>query len=146
VRRLFPSFPSGARGLGLLALRLVSAFTLLDVGLRLLVAGAPGGGGHSIGPPLLGGALALCGAFLAAGFLTPIVVSLLSVLLIVAAIVIGAAMFDVWHALLSSWLVPTIEFVVVVSLGLLGPGRYSVDAHLFGRREIIIPPAPDSHK
>ena len=37
-------------------------------------------------------------------------------------------------------------FVVIVSaaIALLGPGAFSVDARLFGRREIIIPPASHS--
>jgi hypothetical protein len=34
-------------------------------------------------------------------------------------------------------------FVTIVAIGvaLLGPGAYSIDSYLFGRREIIIPPA-----
>ncbi|HUO36052.1 MAG TPA: hypothetical protein VMU43_13755 [Candidatus Acidoferrum sp.] len=31
--------------------------------------------------------------------------------------------------------------VLAVSLSLLGPGAFSLDARLFGRREIVIPPA-----
>jgi len=30
--------------------------------------------------------------------------------------------------------------IMIVAIVFLGPGRYSLDAHLFGRREIIIPP------
>jgi uncharacterized membrane protein YphA (DoxX/SURF4 family) len=32
-------------------------------------------------------------------------------------------------------------FVMGVSVALLGPGAYSVDARLFGRREIVVPRA-----
>ena len=32
----------------------------------------------------------------------------------------------------------------LISLALTGPGAYSLDAHLFGRQEIIIPPRPPS--
>jgi uncharacterized membrane protein YphA (DoxX/SURF4 family) len=35
---------------------------------------------------------------------------------------------------------------IAVSIALLGPGAFSVDARLFGRREIIIPPSSDSPK
>jgi uncharacterized membrane protein YphA (DoxX/SURF4 family) len=30
---------------------------------------------------------------------------------------------------------------ILLALAILGPGAYSIDARLFGRREIIIPPA-----
>lgn len=55
-------------------------------------------------------------------------------------------------AVLWPWLHPTVPeilaarlpvvFVIVVSSAVvcLGPGAYSIDARLFGRREIIIPP------
>jgi uncharacterized membrane protein YphA (DoxX/SURF4 family) len=32
--------------------------------------------------------------------------------------------------------------VTCLSLAMLGPGEWSIDARLFGRREIIIPPSP----
>ena len=32
-----------------------------------------------------------------------------------------------------------VGLAAAVALGLLGPGTYSIDAHLFGRREIFIP-------
>jgi uncharacterized membrane protein YphA (DoxX/SURF4 family) len=145
VRRLFPGFPSGPRGLGLLALRLVSAFALLDAGLRLTGLGAPADVAHPPLAALLGGALALCGVLLAAGCLTPIVVGVVTVLMMLAAFEMRSALLAIWNALINSWFVPVLELVVVVSLALLGPGRYSVDAYLFGRREIIIPPRSDSH-
>jgi hypothetical protein len=36
--------------------------------------------------------------------------------------------------------------IVAASLTLLGPGALSVDSHLFGRREIIIPPSRRSQQ
>ena len=33
-----------------------------------------------------------------------------------------------------------LETAIAIGLGLVGPGAYSVDARVFGRREIIIPP------
>jgi len=31
---------------------------------------------------------------------------------------------------------------ILLAIVILGPGAFSIDARLFGRREIIIPPAP----
>jgi uncharacterized membrane protein YphA (DoxX/SURF4 family) len=36
--------------------------------------------------------------------------------------------------------------VMLVALLLAGPGAFSIDARVFGRREIIIPPIPRSYK
>jgi len=41
----------------------------------------------------------------------------------------------------GSRLVALEMIVLAVSLSLLGPGAFSLDARLFGRREIVIPPA-----
>ena len=37
-------------------------------------------------------------------------------------------------------LVVLIMVVMAAGIALLGPGAFSVDGHLFGRREIVIPP------
>jgi uncharacterized membrane protein YphA (DoxX/SURF4 family) len=87
------------------------------------------------------GCLALAaGALLLAGFLTPI-----------AAAVIGADAVAVGLSLLppaspsffdsQSSLVFAITMLVAIAG--LGPGAFSVDARIFGRREIIIPPHRD---
>lgn len=81
----------------------------------------------------------LSGICLLLGFLTPL-----------------AALFSAIYssAVALSWIaVPTLgafdmkiaspeTIAVFVCLALLGPGAYSVDAKLFGRREIIIPSKP----
>jgi hypothetical protein len=33
--------------------------------------------------------------------------------------------------------------IVIVALGMLGPGAYSMDARLYGRRQIVVPTARD---
>lgn len=78
------------------------------------------------------------GALFVMGFLTPL-----------AAILFGLCGVS---ALLSWFLGTAIDLpdnrllilcvIMAASAGLLGPGSYSLDARLFGRREIIIPPSP----
>ena len=41
----------------------------------------------------------------------------------------------------DSWLGLMFGLAILLALAILGPGAYSIDARLFGRREIIIPPA-----
>jgi len=76
------------------------------------------------------------GAFLLAGYLTPLV-GIAGALLIV-----GAAFSwfpnpnpDLFEARMTAALVAVISIALVC----LGPGAFSLDARLFGRREIIIP-------
>lgn len=83
-----------------------------------------------------GGLAATAGACLLSGFLTPIAAALVALSNL---------------AVLLSWLPAApdllqmklpIAFLIVVSAAVacLGPGAFSIDARLFGRREIIIPP------
>ena len=118
-------FPPGGPGIGLLVLRIsVAATFVLIVASRTDMS--------SIHPLLVGASfIALC---LAVGFLTPY----LSFAICVYALVnlFGAsAHLDV--LLLVSLLLNS------AALALLGPGAYSIDARLFGRRVVVVPPRRD---
>jgi len=113
VSRLFSTFPNGQSGVGLLLLRLVLGFVVVR---------------HWIGSDLVS---AVAGGLVLVGFLTPFA----------AAWVAGALS-------LSQLFSPPTDFnglsvVLLISasaaLALLGPGAFSLDARLFGRREIVIP-------
>jgi hypothetical protein len=112
VQRLFSSFPTGRTGIGLLLLRL-AAGVFLVMHSRSAFEGT--WTAISIGSVAVSSAV-----LLAAGLLTPI------------AGVLGAT-----AALLGDGPVCG-DMAIAVSLVLLGPGAYSVDARLFGRREIVI--------
>ncbi len=82
--------------------------------------------------------LTLTGIFIVIGFLTPIVSPL-------AALECAAAL--VWSTLpwglLSSSLVVFRLIAMFVAIALIGPGSFSMDAHIFGWKEIVIPsPTP----
>jgi|HubBroStandDraft_4_1064222.scaffolds.fasta_scaffold43651_3 hypothetical protein len=121
---MFSSFPDGAPGLGLLLLRAVLGVGAISSGVADLGTGA-----------LLGVLDIVVGSLLLAGFLTP-----------VAAILLGLAALNIAFSE-EKW-TPVSVFIVALATALLGPGAFSIDARLFGRREIIIPvvrrESPDS--
>jgi hypothetical protein len=123
VLRLFSVFPAGAPGIALLILRISLAAAILD------------GCFDDIKPTVLPAvclALAVQSLLLFLGLLTPIV-SILGCAFELTALVTGHA--DVRFITLSS--------LNAVVIALLGPGAYSLDSRLFGRREIVFPPAED---
>lgn len=61
------------------------------------------------------------------GFLTPVV-----------AVVIGVSAMT-FAVLFDSNYTVVVVIILAVAIALLGPGAFSVDARLFGRREILIP-------
>jgi hypothetical protein len=128
---LFRVFPGGAPGIALLLLRTAAGFAAAIQGHAYLSSG------NTTHLSFLIGVLALAaGAFLVAGFLTPAVTAL------IAFGAVGRA-FSLWPPpasdLFGTWLPNALVFVMSVATGVLGPGAFSVDARLFGFREIIIP-------
>jgi uncharacterized membrane protein YphA (DoxX/SURF4 family) len=92
----------------------------------------------------LAGLAVLSGLGLVAGFLTPAAAAGVSVstLAIAAAspAVIGAGLAGASVA--ASWQGPGFVAANGLALAMLGPGALSIDAWLFGRREIVIPDTP----
>ena len=87
---------------------------------------------------LIGFGSIIMGLLLLAGFLTPIAGSVAAVGCIVQSIELFLASDSNKHA--GAFM--SLDLAVVsISLVLLGPGAFSLDALLFGRREIIIPDA-----
>jgi putative oxidoreductase len=124
LQRLFSSFPSGSPGLGLLLMRLA-------LGLRVIYIGTVSLSGKPSEPITLAQNLiaVACGIFLLAGLWTPIMGMLL-------------AIDEVWIAL-SHYLahrthivIPVFLAVLSASVAMLGPGAWSIDARLFGRRRL----------
>ncbi|MGC2764699.1 MAG: hypothetical protein WB607_04265 [Candidatus Acidiferrum sp.] len=81
--------------------------------------------------------LLVSGAGLIVGFLTPLASSLtgLCVLGITLSWLPGPA-----FGFFGGALVVLVLVITAIGLALLGPGAFSLDGHLFGRREIVIPP------
>lgn len=134
--RLFSlTYPSGRPGVGLLLLRAAVGLAAAGLGWVYL----SGRDGNS---PWVTAACMLtlsASPLLLSGFLTPL-----------ACIVVGlgstTAAFSPPHAATQGvtlcGLFPLLVMGMAAAAVLLGPGAYSLDARLFGRREIIIPRAP----
>jgi uncharacterized membrane protein YphA (DoxX/SURF4 family) len=131
LQRLFSTFPSGRPGIGLLLLRLVLGGLAATLGVLELAVE------HSILVWVVAAILVVSGAGLIVGFMTP----LASVL--VGLCILGMALSWIPTPPLASMgvtLVALLMVVTAIGLALLGPGAFSVDGQLFGRREIVIPP------
>jgi uncharacterized membrane protein YphA (DoxX/SURF4 family) len=132
VQRLFFAFPGGWPGAGLLLVRVV-------IGLAILVQGAyyVGEPDAPLGAWAVGLAAILAGCLLVIGFLTPLAGSLAALgALGVWLSLIPACTPTLFDSTLAAVFGQTILWAIVT----LGPGEFSVDARLFGRREIIFPP------
>jgi uncharacterized membrane protein YphA (DoxX/SURF4 family) len=133
VQRFFSTFPDSWPGAGLLLLRAVAGGAAgLQGGVYLAEAADA-----SLGAWTVGVLTVVAGVFLVAGFLTPGAGAVAGLGTIVIASSTGPP--AVTPSLIG--FIPAL-FVLAdaVALVLLGPGALSMDARLFGRREIIIPP------
>jgi uncharacterized membrane protein YphA (DoxX/SURF4 family) len=83
----------------------------------------------------LGIFLLLCSLFVIAGFVTRVVQ--VSVFAIVVGVVGYRLLMVQDPTSVYDWQIWAFEMATAVSLTLIGPGRYSIDARLFGRREIV---------
>lgn len=137
VHRLFSAFPAGFPGIGLLLLRVVVGTTLLAHGILCLLSSERVTLSLSVTSTLL----LLSGVCLLIGFLTPIL-SLLACFecLGIAFSWLPAQLMNSFDS--KSALVPIIA--ISLAIALLGPGAFSIDARLFGWKEIVIPPASRS--
>ena len=121
LRRLYSTFAGGAPGIALLLMRLV-------VGAVVLWRADPG---LWSGPPLdiVSASLALAALLLIAGLWTPVA----------GAVVALVAISDILRTgeLLNGRLLAA---TIGCALTMLGPGRWSVDARLFGWKRIDAPP------
>ena len=134
LQRLYSTFPGGRPGIGLLLLRAAVGLTAAAQGVFYL----SGPSDPFSGRWLLGLVLIASGAALAAGFLTPIA----GLLVVLSFLGVALSWFpEPSWGLHDARLVVFGMIVTAAALALLGPGAFSFDGRLFGRREIVIPPS-----
>ena len=131
LQLLFSAFPAGLPGISLLLMRLVLGIAMILEGGSYF--GAPGG---TVTTLVAGASAVIAGGLLLAGFFTPFTALVLGLNLIGLAVAAIPAptpnLFDSQPALIFG-------LTMIAAVIGVGPGRYSVDARVFGRREIIIP-------
>ena len=118
VQRLFSMFPGGSAGIALLILRFCAGGSLLMCALDH--GQFPSAGRTTLG---IGVILLLIGV----GILTPIACTIAAS--IEAFYALRSHGINEWHAVFT--------LLVTIALGMLGPGAFSIDARLFGRRLIV---------
>jgi uncharacterized membrane protein YphA (DoxX/SURF4 family) len=135
LQRIFSAFPGGPPGIGLLILRTVAGVILMAQGMVCLLWRP-----HVAATLLVAAVLLLLtGMSLLVGFLTPI----LSPLAGLEYLSMALSWFPVpASSLIDSKLAATEMIAMSAAIALLGPGAFSLDARIFGWREIIIPPMP----
>jgi uncharacterized membrane protein YphA (DoxX/SURF4 family) len=130
VHRLFTTFPSGPAGAGLLLLRAA-------VGTALVARGVLAAAARDVSGPAFSLALGtiVSGLALLAGFLTPLAGLLAAA--VTAADALGTRV-PAWTPAdgIAAW---ALLLAAALALALAGPGAVSLDARLFGRREIEVP-------
>jgi uncharacterized membrane protein YphA (DoxX/SURF4 family) len=88
-------------------------------------------------------ALIASGVFLLAGFLTPIAGTVMAL----TTLAVGVSWLQPPRTnLIGEPLPMALVIVIAAAVALLGPGSFSLDRRIFGRREIIIPRTPHPPK
>jgi len=131
LQRLFSTFPGGLPGVGLLLLRSTIGFTAAVQGVLYLLHSCNGQAGAWLAAALL----ILSGSSLLIGFLSPAA----SLLVSLGNLGILLSWFPPPWNLFNAKLANALIIVTSLAAAFLGPGAFSLDSHLFGRREITIP-------
>lgn len=131
LKRLFSAYAGGLAGIGLILLRSVIGITAAWQGILYLATKDAGATVR-----IVGGLAVVTGVLLVTGFRTRLA-SLF--------IALGIAFLSVYTLPLPTRdlfdrLLPTLfAETMTVAVAFLGPGAFSIDAYLYGRKEIIIP-------
>jgi len=122
MQRLFSTFADGWPGVGLFLKRVLICSALLHIGIAQVLETS---NLASIIPALIGAA---AGIFLLVGLWTPVVGAL-------------AAIFELWNIFsrTGDLRTATILATLAATIAMIGPGAWSLDARLFGRKHMEIP-------
>ena len=122
MQRLFSTFADGFPGGGILLLRLLTGGVLIVGAIGTASAGGPAG------LVVLRMAGAAAGILIVGGLWTP-----------VAGVLAGVVETCIAFAQPETQSVAIVLAVLAISLAMIGPGAWSIDARLYGRKEIVPP-------
>jgi putative oxidoreductase len=122
LQRLFTTFPNGWPGTGLLLLRLTAGLSMVIRGMSEAQVLAPLVAQILACTGVVGGILILIGLW------TPVAAS-------------AATLLELWIVFSRTGLSETaiLPAALTASLAMLGPGAWSIDAGLYGRRRVVFP-------
>lgn len=119
MQRLFSTFANGWPGVGLLLQRILTAILLVRFGIVELA-------GKAFSPSMIPQIIAACaGILLLVGLWTPVVGCLIAAVELWIAFANGT---DPW--------IPIVLATLGTTIAMIGPGAWSIDARLFGRKHI----------
>ena len=126
MQRLFSTFAGGWPGIGLLLLRLVAAGTLIRFGISGVLAQNPP---STVFLQIIGVGT---GILLLVGLWTPVAGAMAAIVKVLIAFrCFSTHSGDPWFAIVQAALGAT--------LAMVGPGAWSIDARVFGRKRIDLP-------
>ena len=126
MQRLYSTFARGWPGMGLLLLRLGTGIPLI----YFSIGGLLGAESREPASFVLDGLGAIAGLLLIIGLLTPVV----------GAVVALTQLWVLFSRPFSTHPYPFLHFFLALlgaALAMLGPGAWSIDAHVFGRKRLI---------
>lgn len=147
MQKLYSTFPGGRLGIGLLILRTAAGVATSVYG-AILVSRleAAAGSQFSYVSQLILGLLLITGSiFFLLGLMMPFV-SIMVAISELAAAVMRLVPGNPMQESEFGWVALLLLASITIALSFLGPGAYSIDARLFGRRRIFIPSSPKSEE